>query len=228
MAFARIVIRAPNWLGDIVMAVPAIAAARHAYAGSTLALALPAPFAALGASMRGVDEVVPLEGRGVGRVRRHAATLTAGRFDLGVLLTNSFASALALRLAGVPERWGVARDLRAPLLTRAVRPAAPAAGAGPREVPAGHHADYYLRILRALEVEPVDGPFVLDVPGPSRAQALQQLEAAGWVRDTPLVALAPGAAYGRAKRWPPERAADALLALSSQGIQGVLVGTSAD
>ncbi len=229
MTFPRIVVRGPNWLGDIVMALPALAAVRRAFPSSTLALAVPAPFAPVGRAIAGIDEVVPLAGTGVRHLRGHAAALAAGRFDLGILLTNSFASGLAVKLAGVPQRWGVRRDLRGPLLTRAVEPARVPADAAPAvPFPADHHAGYYLAVLRALDIAHVPGPFALTVEEDTRARAGTLLETGGRRANTPIVALAPGAAYGQAKRWPPERAAEAIVALADRGVQVVLVGAPSD
>ena len=118
----RIVVRAPNWLGDIVMAFPALAAVRAAHPVAHLAVAAPAPFADVCAAVPGVDGVVPLRGSGIRAIGAHAETLAAGRFDLAILFTNSFASALAASRAGIAERWGYRRDLRGRLLTRAIPP----------------------------------------------------------------------------------------------------------
>jgi heptosyltransferase-2 len=210
--------------------VPAVAAIRRAFATATLALALPAPFASLGRAIAGVDEIAELEGSGVRHLRGHAAALAAGRFDLGILLTNSFGSALALKRAGVPERWGVRRDLRGLLLTRGVKPepAGDRSTPEPAPFPPGHHAGYYLDILRALGIDPVPGPYSITVPATSLSDARRRLESSGRRPDTPLVGLAPGAAYGQAKRWPPEHAADAVGMLAAQGVQTVLVGAAAD
>ena len=91
----RLVVRAPNWLGDLVMALPALAAIRAAHPEATLAIAAPAPFAPVCEVIAGVDEVVALAGSGIRALRAHTAALAAGRFDRAILLTNSFASALA-------------------------------------------------------------------------------------------------------------------------------------
>ena len=118
----RVVVRAPNWLGDIVMAFPALAAVRAAHPGAHLAVAAPAPFADVCAAVPGVDAVVPLRGAGIRAIGAHTAALAGGRFDLAILFTNSFASALAASRAGIAERWGYRRDWRGRLLTRAVPP----------------------------------------------------------------------------------------------------------
>jgi heptosyltransferase-2 len=219
MAQQRIVVRLPNWLGDIVMATPALVAIRRHFAGATLAVAAPAGFAGLCRAMAGVDEVVPLEGRGVRALGAHAAALRDGRFDLAILLTNSFVTALATHRAGIPERWGVRRDFRGPLLTRGVKRPRPAER---------HHSLYYAALVQALGIAAAPEHLLLRTDATARDAARALLEARGWNGTAPLVALAPGAAYGGAKRWPAEHAAATIAALDARGVRTVLVGAGAD
>jgi heptosyltransferase-2 len=156
-----------------------------------------------------VDEVIALGPR----------AKSIGR-DVGaaILLPNSFRAAVAAARAGIPERWGYRTDWRGMLLTRAIdRP------------PAGiHQVDYYRHLVRALGFP--NGP---DAPRlePSvaiRTAAADALEQAGWDGRMPLVALAPGAAFGGAKRWPPESFAALARALAGDGVRPVLIGSPAD
>jgi heptosyltransferase II len=215
----RIVVRLPNWLGDIVMAMPALVAIRRHFVGETLAVAAPAAFGGLCRALPGVDEVTPLEGQGVRAMGAHVDALRAGRFDVAILLTNSFVTALETRRAGIGERWGVRRDFRGPLLTRGVT----------RPRPAGrHHSLYYTGVIHALGIEAPAEHLVLDADDAVVAAMRARLIERGWHAPTPLVALAPGAAYGTAKRWPTEHAAAAVSDLQSRGVQVVLVGAGAD
>jgi heptosyltransferase II len=222
----RIVVRGPNWLGDLVMALPALAAVRAAYPRATLALAAPAPFAPFCAAVPGVDLVVPLPGSGVRAIGGHAAALAAGGFDAALLLTNSLASALAASRAGIPERWGYRRDFRGRWLTRAVDPRQPDA-ADPSRPPSRHHRDYYLRLLAALGIAAVPGPFTVAVPAEAHAAAAALLAPLA-TGNAPIVGFAPGAAYGLAKRWPPPLVAEAIASLSAAGVATLLVGAPAD
>jgi heptosyltransferase-2 len=206
------------------MALPAITAIRRAHPEATMALAAPAPFAPLCEAMAGVDAVVPLPGRGVRALGAHTAALAAGRFDRALLLTNSFASALAVARAGIPERWGYRRNWRGRLLTRAVDPTLRAEAA-----PASrHHSAYYLRLLAALGIPAVPGPFTIAVSDQARNAGTAALAPLGADAAVPIVGIAPGAAYGLAKRWPPVHVADAILDLADAGVQAVLVGAPAD
>jgi heptosyltransferase-2 len=221
----RIVVRLPNWLGDVVMALPALDAVRRQFPEATLAVALPAPLAPLLPAVPGVDEVVPLAAAtGIERVRRDAAVLRAGRFDVALLFTNSFGSALAARRAGIPERWGYRRDARGWLLTRRV-----SRRAGRGDGRARHHSNHYRRLVEALGAPRADGAVRLQVPGAwadraARLLADRHVDPAG-----PLVGIAPGAAYGGAKRWPPALVARLIESLSSEtDATVVLVGAPAD
>ena len=141
---SRIVVLAPNWLGDLVMALPAIASLRAWKPEAHLAVAARSSIAPVLPLVAGVDEVVPLDASGGLRsaitASADARRLAGGRFDAAVLLPNSFAAALVARRAGIAERWGFRRDFRGRLLTRAIDP--PKASM--------HHAEYYLALVSAL------------------------------------------------------------------------------
>jgi heptosyltransferase II len=218
---SRILIFAPNWLGDAVMALPSIQAVRRRFDRSVLAVAARASVAPLFSRVSGVDAVLELGG-GASRGRALDADVAQIRkLDAGVaiLLPNSFRSAWVARRAGIGERWGYSADLRGWLLTRGVRrPRRPV-----------HQAEYYQALVRALGIE--TGTLharLLPLPDDlSRARAL--LEAAGIEPGMPVAGFAPGAAYGHAKRWAPSRVAEVIARLTDGGQAAcVLVGSSGD
>ena len=208
----RLVVLAPNWLGDAVMALPAIADLRRSQPDSTIEIAARPAVAGLMPLVPGVDGSVVLGNRS-----SSIASLKAGRYDAALLLPNSFRSAWLAWSAGVPERWGYAHELRSPLLTKAV--------AAPAHV---HQAEYYQRLTTALGFPP--GPLQprLEVPSSARDRAREALREQGWDAVSPLVAVAPGAAYGGAKRWPARSFADVVDGLAGDGVTVVLVGAAAD
>lgn len=220
MSLDRIVVLSPNWLGDAVMALPAIADARRHYPSAHLAVAARGSVAPVFTMVEGVDEIVTLPGRGGVRAvagwRHDAATLASGHFDTALLFPNSLATALIASKSGIGERWGYAADWRGWLLTRAVpKPKVPL-----------HQGAYYQALTTALGMAP--GPMHARVR-PDTDWARQVLREIGLDLDEPFAVFAPGAAYGRAKQWLPERFAElAHRLIEERGWSVVMVGAHAD
>ena len=135
---ARLVVFAPNWLGDAVMALPALADVRRASPEATIAVAARPSIAPLFEMADGVQEIVMLN-TGGSWWRDHSGPLRDGRFDAALLLPNSFHAAYLAWRAGIRERWGYATDWRGSLLTRTVPP--------PKRV---HQASFYQHLVRTL------------------------------------------------------------------------------
>jgi len=205
---ARLVILAPNWLGDAVMALPAIADVRRAMPDATITIAARPSVAPLFALVDSVDAYMALP--------PNPSTSLAG-FDAALLLPNAFRSAFDAWRAGVGERWGYRTDARGLLLTRAI--------AAPARV---HQVEYYQHLVRALGCPSGPNEPRLVVGDTARDEGRARLAAAGWNGRTPLVALAPGAAYGGAKRWPAESFNALVADLARDGVQTVTIGSAAD
>jgi len=203
----RILVRASNWLGDAVMNVPAVRAIKNGRPDVHLSILTPANLAPLWKLIDEVDEVVALPTKSVTlaqrTLRRH------GPFDVAVLFPNSLRSALEVWLAGIPQRVGYRGHWRHWLVDQIVRePRAP----GPPE----HHARRFLRIAEdcGADITRAELPFAHQ-----RSNAQRQTS----------VGLCPGAEYGPAKRWLPERFAEAAAAISAQaGVHWILFGTARD
>ncbi|MGE4055118.1 MAG: lipopolysaccharide heptosyltransferase II, partial [Vicinamibacterales bacterium] len=206
---------APNWLGDAVMALPAIADVRQSASRSALIIAARPSVAPLFTMVPGVDEIVELDAR---RSLAHDVdAIRRVRADAAVLLPNSFRTAMMVWRAGVQERWGYRTSFRGALLTFA--PPAPS------EV---HQATYYQRLTTAIGASAGPRFARLDVGDGNRRAAHALLTELGWDGGSPLVALAPGAAYGTAKRWAPSSYAELASAVSRDGGLPVIVGGPAD
>jgi heptosyltransferase-2 len=213
----------PNWLGDAVMALPAVSDIRRHAATRRVIVAARPGVAGLWKIVAGVDDVVILpRARGAARWRtlgEHAEALRRTGADTAVLLPNSLQTALVARRAAIPERWGYRRNLRGWLLTRAV----------PRPRGLVHQADYYRHLAAALGIANGDRVPRLDVPAGIVDGARDMLAGAGCTPGARLLGIAPGAAYGGAKRWPPERFAAVAAELArAHGLVPVLVGSEAD
>ncbi|MDE1169970.1 MAG: lipopolysaccharide heptosyltransferase II [Verrucomicrobium sp.] len=199
---APLLLRSPNWLGDAVMALPAVRSLRRGLPGAELVVAAPASLAALWRACPAVDRVVPLP-----RPRSYRATvplLRAAGPKRALLFPNSFRSALEMRLAGVHALTGLGHAGRRFLLPRAGRVAP-----RPFSWAALHQQFEYLHLAAALGG---DG----DAGGPEPL-----LRAGEGSREGVL--LCPGAAYGPAKRWPAARFAEVGRALAALGLGPVFI-----
>jgi heptosyltransferase-2 len=218
----RVLVLSPNWLGDAVMALPAIADVRRRWAGAQLVVAARRSVADLFTMAPGVDRVIELEWKGTFQQRRalreDIAALKALDADVAILLPNAFSAAWLAARAGVPQRWGYARDFRRMLLTRGI--------SRPRS--SMHQAEYYQHLVRQLGMD--SGPLepTLIVPDDAIVGARLLLNTRNWDSSRPLIAIAPGAAYGTAKRWLPAHYADLVASLVRTGAQCVLVGSGGD
>jgi heptosyltransferase-2 len=219
----RLVIRAPNWLGDAVLALPAMAAVRAHWPGADITVAAPAGIAAL---FR--EDTIARPNRVLDLSGKHSevtAALRSGGFDACLLFPNSFRAAWQARRAGIPHRWGYGTANRRWLLTRVSRK--PARGE------ARHQADYYRSLVRGLDVpcdQDASDAFPLVRPtSSSAARADALLRQHGWKDGDAILAMLPGAAYGQAKQWPADRMAETAARLSrDRRLRCVLLGASHD
>ena len=217
----RLVILAPNWLGDAVMALPAIADVRRASPRVSITVAARPAIAPLFQLVPEVNKTIVLSrAASIGDIanwRAPGAALADRRFDTALLFPNSIHSALVALSAGIPERWGYRAGWRGGLLTRSLR-----------RTRGLHQVEYYQQLVHALGFPNGDSEPRVTVPDKARAAASRLLAAEGWNGRTPLVALAPGAAYGSAKRWPPAYFAELADSLARDGVGCVMVGGAAD
>jgi len=192
----KILIRGPNWLGDAVLAIPAMKAVRSRFPDAEITVFVRPWVAGIFSSAPFVDRVWS-EPRPSGIVEWNRITreIRAREFDLAVLLPNSFESALMMFLSGVPERLGYTTDGRGWLLTDAVEPS----------TETRHQMFYYLDLVKALAAN-VESPSIeIQATSEERTTARRLLSADGIGAQESFLVLNPGAAYGAAKRWDEDR-----------------------
>ncbi len=227
MAFSKILIRATNWVGDAVMSLPAIRAVRARFPAAEIVVLARPWVADLYARETGIQRVIPYLAtpgfRDFGGKLGTARALRSEKFDCAILLQNAFEAAAVVWLAGIPRRIGYDRDGRRGLLTDAVP--VPKPGEIPR-----HERFYYLEMLRrAGLIEEIPQTGAIRLEGAEAAAAGGAHRLAQRKIRLPVVGVSPGAAYGTAKRWPPERFAEAAVEIvRSQGGSIVLFGSDAE
>src|SRR6266852_6273726 len=189
----RILVKEVNWLGDLVMSLPALRGVRRAWPDAHVAVLVKRELASFFDGAAWLDEVVPYSvGRGLSGFmdrRRIVGEIRSRKFDLGVLFPNSFESALWLAMAGIKRRAGFVGDARGALLTLKASP--------PPEALNRHQVNYWLAMLRETGVAEGDaGDFAIDVL-PAHRERMREFLAANRRRaGSPLLAIAPAAAYG--------------------------------
>ncbi len=199
----KILIRATNWVGDAVMCIPALEAIRARWPQAEIAILARPWVADLYRCQPFADRIIALDAsaRSPFAMGKIARELRGEHFDCAILLQNAFSAAWLVWRAGIRERIGYARDGRRFLLSRAV----PVPRAG--QIPA-HESFYYLELVRRAgwtEQLPDIAEIRLQLAAGASEAAESRLETAGARRGALRIALAPGAAYGSAKCWLPER-----------------------
>lgn len=190
---SRILIRLPNWLGDAVMAIGALARFAEVHPDDEITL-LGGP-ASLPVFQYAPSNwnLIPLDQnwyRGISRLRDAAKSLQARQYDAGYLLTNSFSSALLFWLALIPQRIGYRAHSRSILLTQAL--------AKPHKDI--HHSAVYNHLLNG-SLENIDPKIHLL---PEERESVSELMRRSGVKPGRIIGMAAGAAYGPAKCWPGE------------------------
>jgi heptosyltransferase II len=214
MQFSRILVRATNWLGDAVMSIPALQALRERFPSAHITILARPWVASLYGREPFCDELIAYEApqgwRGFGEKLEVVSQLKRRRFDCAVLFQNAFEAAAIARGANIPARIGYSRDGRSLLLTHAIP--TPRKGETPR-----HQRFYYLELLKRaglIDGYAFDEPIVLHGSRAASESGRKLLSNAGLTG--PVIGISPGAAYGGAKRWFPERFAESAVHLARE------------
>ncbi len=201
------------------MATPAFRAVRAAHPDARIVAHVRPGLEPLLAGTPWIDEVRPVRShhRGLRAVVAEARALRTERFDLGLCLPDSFASALLMRLGGVRHIVGYARGQRAPLLHQRVRPPV----SGRRMMIARER--HVIGLVEAAGCASQGTNLELFVTPEEEREAEAVLPAEAAAR--PLALLAPGASFGPSKLWPAERFAAVGDALAELGARVAVLGT---
>ena len=198
----NILIRMPNWIGDLVMATPILTDVRKAYPHASITAMCRTPIGDLLKEDEAINELFLFTKPSNGFLRRQdlrdiIAKIRAGKYDLGILLTNSFSSAWWFWQGHVKRRIGFAAHLRSFLLTDAID--------FPQERNEQHLVLTYKKILKRLNILPSETKPRLFVSDAEVVESKTLLYQRGYQQGQKLIGIHPGASYGSAKCWPPER-----------------------
>jgi heptosyltransferase II len=217
----RIFIRSSNWLGDAVMSVPAVRAIKRGRLDAQVTIAAPTKLAQTWKLVPEVDAIISLPSSrlhsvlSVMRLLRREAP-----FDAAILFPNSLRVALESWLSGIPRRVGYRGHWRRWLLNQTVRE--------PRKLgPPEHHSLRFLRLAHECGAETLNAQSSVANQLPATPKPG---EGGSTTHYQPIrIGLCPGAEYGPAKRWLPERFAEAAAKISAQSsVQWILFGTKND
>lgn len=208
----KILIRGPNWIGDAVLSLPTVEGVKRLFPDSTVTLLVRPWVEGVFRCNPSVDRIMIYDKRyeGIRGLWRLSMDLKEEGFHMAILLQNAFRAALIAFLAGIPRRVGYARDMRGPLLTDPLRV----------RKEKRHQVYYYWEILSALGG---DGSV------PLRPRIIPpRIGNAPFTISGPFAGISPGASYGPAKRWIPERFASLGDRLVDMGFEVVIFGGRGD
>jgi heptosyltransferase-2 len=197
----RILIRGTNWIGDVIMSLPAISAVRATLPNAQISVLAKPWVADIYRLSPDVDEVILFQSPGIhdgisGKLRL-AGEIKNKNFDLALLLQNAIEAAIITWLARIPVRGGYNSDGRGFLLTHSVQRT--------QEIRKIHQVGYYLEMVKALGFHGGKGNIRLTIKDDLKRRAEELRKQYDVKGKGPLVGIAPGANYGPAKMWHPER-----------------------
>lgn len=225
---SRIVVRAPNWVGDAVMSVAALRKLRCLVPRSHITVVSKPGTADVFAEADFVDEVLIYDRRGLASAFGQARIWKRRSFGIALLFQNAFEAAAIAYLARIPLRMGYDTERRGSLLTHRI--------SIPSWRAERHEIFYYLNIVDEFNVRvlgdqlrpSIEPDFHLDVSEGRQQQAREILALRGAGDNQPLVLLCPGSVNSRAKRWPAERYAALSDQFAETGAKVALIGAPSE
>ena len=195
----KLLVRLPNWVGDAMMALPALSVLRERFRETEITFLGKGAVLDLFRENRIADRFMEIKGPSRSFIAKWELVrkLKSERYEMAILLQNAFEAAFIAFLAAIPERIGYKRDGRGFLLSRAVNPP---------ENRGMHQTDYYLNLLSGIEgIRPLSRAPALVISREEVRGADDRLRELGVDLGRPVVGVHAGAAYGSAKRWESER-----------------------
>ena len=215
----KILVRAPNWVGDAIMTTPALQIIGNTFPHCQITILAKPWVVPVFENSPHVDQLMVYEDQGRHKGKsgaiRLAKDLRGCGFDLAILFQNAFEAALIAWLAAIPRRMGFTTDARALLLTDRI-------GTWPA-LKKGHLVDYYIGLLSSAGLQPGERKLRLFFTDDERRGARRTLAKLGLEEKSRIMGINPGATYGTAKRWPKERFIETSRRLISEQQYRVIV-----
>lgn len=220
----RVIIRAPNHLGDCVMSLPMINNVREAHPGSEVTVLAPTNLTELFESNPAVDEILPIPAKhlhGLLAVIKIKEIVAPGKYDTAYILPPSFGSAASFKLAGIKTRIGYIADGRRMLLSKPLPL--------PEPINSTHRYELYLNLLRRstdLEIEPVRPKLFLN---DDDAAAAINLLAGFDISEYDQYMVVAFRAVAESRRWGIENYTELIrLMVAEHGLKAILIGSPDD
>ncbi len=192
----KIVIRTPNWMGDSIMSLPSIYSIKKNFPNAQIWVAAREWLKDIFLNSDYITGVIPLlKENSYSNFYKNIHKLKIENFDIGILFTNSFSSALLFFLANIPQRWGYAKEGRGVFLTKAIKL---------KNKFQKHQIFYYLNLLDKLGLK-IENPILhLKVNKEEIEWVNKTLKQLKISSKSLIIGINPGSFYGSAKRWPTE------------------------
>jgi lipopolysaccharide heptosyltransferase II len=195
--FHNILLWMPNWIGDVVLAMPALQALRVKYPHSRITAVVKPPADQILTAHPAVDTVIPIPSGGLLTGLRFARRLSKYRFDLGIVFPNSIHSALLMSLAGAKNRLGYDTEGREIFLTHSV----PVTSLAKRTA---YRVDYFFDLMASLQLDPDEKKFLALNKTGEDAVVEEFLSRSGWEKNQLLIVVHPGTSKPQ-RGWHSER-----------------------
>lgn len=206
----KILIRSTNWLGDAILTTPSISAIKQHLPEANITIVAKPYVADVFLNNPDVDKILKYAPP-TGLLRpftllNFVRQLKKEVFDLAILFQNAFEAGLMAFLAGIPKRIGYPTDFRRIFLNYPVKLE--------QELLKRHQVYYYFQLVKALGIKSEPGELVWKISAEEDLEAKNLLKKNGVIEYNPIIGINPGATFGSAKRWYPDRfamVADALI-----------------
>jgi heptosyltransferase-2 len=197
MEYKKILVKGVNWIGDAIFITPALSALRNGFPKAKISLLVPEKVTEIYEGNPNIDELIVHGQRGGLKERiKLIKTLKEKKFDLGIIMqSSSYEPAILFCLAGIPERVGYPHSLRNLLLTKVVK----------RPEGTQHEVNFFLGLIQALGMKIGKKEVFMAEDREAKEWARNFLIKSGYGEDDLLIGIFPGAYFGPAKRWFPER-----------------------